>query len=155
MMDGIHATGPDRMRVAGRLGLPQVVVPGCTDFFNQGADVPDAYRDRARYYHNPTATLVRLKHAEMERLGALMAERLNEATGPVRVLAPSRGFSLAGVRGGALYDPAGDEALIGTLERELRADIELERFDADVNDSRFASTVADRFIELMREPRGQ
>ena len=40
VMDGIHATGPNRFRVAGRLGLPQVVVPGCVDFFNQGAPVP-------------------------------------------------------------------------------------------------------------------
>ena len=155
VMDGIHATGSDRLRVAGRLGLPQVVVPGCADFFNQGAPVPEAYRERPFYYHNPTATLVRLTHEEMERLGKLVATRLNEATGPVRVLAPSRGFSLAGVMGGALYDPAGDEVLIGTLERELRSDIELERFDADVNDSRFATAVAQRFTQMMGGPRGQ
>src|SRR6185436_5805712 len=37
LMDGIHATGPDRLRVAGRHGLPQVVVPGFVDLFNQGA----------------------------------------------------------------------------------------------------------------------
>ena len=44
LMDGIHTTGPDRLRVAGRHGLPQVVVPGCCDFFNQGArnTVPSA-----------------------------------------------------------------------------------------------------------------
>jgi uncharacterized protein (UPF0261 family) len=149
VMDGIHATGPDRLRVAGRLGLPQVVVPGCADFFNQGAPVPEAYRDRPFYYHNPTATLVRLTHAEMEQLGRLLAERLNEATGPVLVLAPCGGFSLAGVKGGALYDPVGDDILIDALDRELRSDITLERFDTDVNDSRFATTVAERFIALM------
>ena len=154
VMDGIHATGPDRLRVAGRLGLPQVVVPGCADFFNQGAPVPDIYRERPFYYHNPTATLVRLTHAEMERLARMLAERLNESSGPVVVLAPTRGFSLAGVQGGALYDPEGDEVLISTLQRELRSEITLERVDADVNDSRFATTVAERFIELMGGPRG-
>jgi uncharacterized protein (UPF0261 family) len=154
LMDGIHATGPDRLRVAGRLGLPQVVVPGCVDFFNQDAPVPDAYRDRPFYYHNPTATLVRLTHSEMERLGRLLAERLNEATGPVVVLAPRRGFSLSGVKGGALYDPTGDDILIDTLDGALRSDITLERFDTDVNDSRFATTVAERFMELMGGQRG-
>ncbi len=149
VMDGIHAVGPDRLRVAGRLGLPQVVVPGCADFFNQGAPVPDAYRDRPFYYHNPTATLVRLNRNEMERLGAMVAERLNGAQGPVRVLAPTRGFSLAGVSGGALYDPSADDALIGTLERELRCDIEMQRFDLDVNDRRFAVAVAQSFIEMI------
>ena len=36
LMDGIHATGPERLTVAGRHGLPQLIVPGCCDFFNQG-----------------------------------------------------------------------------------------------------------------------
>ena len=46
LLDGIHATGPDRLRVAGRHGLPQVVVPGCVDFFNQGprSELPERYR---------------------------------------------------------------------------------------------------------------
>jgi len=154
VMDGIHATGPDRLRVAGRLGLPQVVVPGCVDFFNQGAPVPERYRDRQHYYHNPTATLVRLTHSEMESLGEMIAARLNEATGRVVVLAPMRGFSLSGVAGGALHDPVGDEVLIGTLERELRPGIELQRFDTDVNDREFAAAVASRFVELKGGPGG-
>ena len=46
LLDGIHATGPDRLRVAGRHGVPQVVVPGCVDFFNQGPreTLPERYR---------------------------------------------------------------------------------------------------------------
>jgi uncharacterized protein (UPF0261 family) len=155
VMDGIHATGPDRLRVAGRVGLPQVVVPGCADFFNQGAPVDDQYRDRPLYYHNPTATLVRLSHQEMERLGRIVAERLNEAKGPVVVIAPTRGFSLAGTSGGALYDPEGDGLFISTLAQELRPDIKLERIDADVNQTEFATTVAKRFVELMGGPHVQ
>lgn len=148
VMDGLHATGPERLLVAGRLGLPQVVVPGCADFFNQGAPLAENYRDRPHYYHNPTATLVRLSHGEMRTLGEMIARRLNQASGQVRVMAPMRGFSLAGRNGGALYDPAGDEILIRTLERELRGDIALERYDTDVNDPGFATAVAESFIKL-------
>ena len=32
LVGGIHDGGPDRLRVIGELGLPQVVVPGCIDF---------------------------------------------------------------------------------------------------------------------------
>ena len=79
LMDGIHATGPERLTVAGRCGLPQVVVPGCVDFFNQGPrdTVPEQYRSRKSYFHNPVATLVRLERDEEVALGALVAERLN------------------------------------------------------------------------------
>src|SRR3954471_22572580 len=54
LKDGIHATGPERLTVAGRVGLPQVVVPGCVDFFNQGPreTLPLEYRSRQTYFHN-------------------------------------------------------------------------------------------------------
>ena len=37
-------------------------MPGCCDFFNQGArdTVPERFRERKSYFHNPVATLVRL-----------------------------------------------------------------------------------------------
>ena len=84
LLDGIHATGPDRLRVAGRRGIPQVVVPGCVDFFNQGPrdELPERYRGRKTYFHNPVATLVRLTSDEGAELGRMVAERLNEARGP-------------------------------------------------------------------------
>src|ERR671916_481021 len=76
LLDGIHATGPDRLRVAGRRGIPQVVVPGCVDFFNQGPrdELPERYRGRKTYFHNPVATLVRLTGDEGADLGRMVAE---------------------------------------------------------------------------------
>src|SRR3954447_20119292 len=93
LMDGVHTAGPERLTVTGRLGLPQVVVPGCVDFFNQGPrdTLPVQYRSRKTYFHNPVATLVRLSRDEEAELGAIVAERLNGATGPVHVVAPTRG----------------------------------------------------------------
>src|ERR1044071_4600184 len=124
LMDGIHTTGPDRLRVAGRHGLPQVVVPGCVDFFNQGPrhTLPERYRARKSYFHNPVATLVRLERDEEEALGQLVAERLNDATGPVHVVAPTRGFSLADAEGGDLWDPEADRAFLDALQGSLRPD---------------------------------
>ena len=122
LLDGIHATGPERLTVAGRLGLPQVIVPGCVDFFNQGPrhTVPERYRDRKSYFHNPVATLVRLSRDEEAELGGIVASRLNGATGPVRVIAPTRGFSLADAEGGDLWDPVADGAFLDALSGALR-----------------------------------
>jgi len=150
LMDGIHTTGPDRLRVAGRLGLPQVVVPGCVDFFNQGPmhTVPARYDGRKRYFHNPVATLVRLTRDEEAQLGADIAARLNEATGPVHVVAPLRGFSLADAEGGDLWDPVADGAFLDALSGALRADIPFEAVDAHVDDHAFADVVAERYLSL-------
>jgi uncharacterized protein (UPF0261 family) len=153
LLDGIHATGPDRLRVAGRHGIPQVVVPGCVDFFNQGAreSVPERYRARKSYFHNPVATLVRLDADEETALGRMVAERLNEATGPVHVVAPTRGFSLADAEGGDLWDPEADRAFLDSLRTSLRPDIPYEQLDAHVDDAAFAEVVAQRYLTLTQE----
>ena len=154
LLDGIHATGPDRLRVAGRRGLPQVVVPGCVDFFNQGArdTVPERYRARKSYFHNPVATLVRLSAEEEAELGRMVAERLNDARGPVRVVAPTRGFSLADAEGGDLWDPEADRAFLDSLRAALRPDIPYETVDAHVDDAAFADVVAERYLTMTQEP---
>jgi uncharacterized protein (UPF0261 family) len=154
LLDGIHTTGPDRLRVAGRHGLPQVVVPGCVDFFNQGPrdTLPERYRARKSYFHNPVATLVRLTADEEATLGGIVAQRLNEARGPVRVVAPTRGFSLADAEGGDLWDPDADRAFLEALRDALRADIPYETVDAHVDDPAFADVVAERYLTMTQEP---
>jgi uncharacterized protein (UPF0261 family) len=151
LLDGLHATGPERLTVAGKHGLPQVVVPGCVDFFNQGAPetVPERYRNRKSYYHNPVATLVRLDRDEMAELGRVVAQRLNESRGPVRVVAPSQGFSLADVEGGDLWDPDADAAFLEALSSGLRAETAFELVDTHVNDPVFADLVAERYLTLV------
>jgi uncharacterized protein (UPF0261 family) len=154
LMDGVHATGPQRLRIAGLHGRPQVVVPGCCDFFNQGAPdtVPERFRDRKRYFHNPVATLVRLSEEEGVALGRMIAARLAGAEGPVHVVVPVRGFSLVDAEGGELYDPTADRAFIDSLRDALRPDFAYEEVDAHVDDPAFADLVADRYLTLVKEP---
>jgi uncharacterized protein (UPF0261 family) len=156
LFDGVHATGPDRLTVAGRFGLPQVVTPGCADFFNQGPldSLPERWRARPHYKHNPVATLVRLTREDMVELGRMIAERLSDARGPVAVVAPTKGYSLIDVEGGPLWDADADMALIETLEQELRDDFPVERVDLAVNDPEFGALVARRFIELAERADG-
>jgi uncharacterized protein (UPF0261 family) len=150
---GIHATGPRRLTVAGEHGLPQVVVPGCVDFFNQGArsELPEQYRERKQYFHNPVATLVRLTADEEAELGRIVAERLAAARGPVRVVCPTGGFSLADVPGGDLWDPQADAAFIEALRDALPPEIPFEEVDAHVDDPAFADLVTERYLALAKE----
>jgi uncharacterized protein (UPF0261 family) len=154
LKDGIHATGPDRLRVAGRHGLPEVVVPGCVDFFNQGPldSLPAQYRTRKTYFHNPVATLVRLDAEEEAALGRLVAERLNEARGPVAVVVPTRGFSLADAEGGDLWDPEADRAFTESLQGALAPHVAFEAVDMHVDDHAFADLVGERYLSLVQEP---
>ena len=154
VLDGLHTPPRERLRTAGAHGVPQVVVPGCADFFNQGAreTVPERFRGRRSYFHNPVATLVRLEPDEMAELGRTVAERLNEARGPVRVVAPTQGFSLADVEGGDLWYPEADAAFLDELGARLRPEIPLELVDTHVNDPAFADLVAERYLALVSAP---
>jgi uncharacterized protein (UPF0261 family) len=82
----------------------------------------------------------------------MVAERLNEARGPVRVVVPTAGFSLADAEGGALWDPEADAAFVQALRSALRRDIPFEQVDAHVDDEDFAELVADRYLTLLEEP---
>lgn len=151
MFDGVHATGPDRMRAAVERGLPLLVVPGSLDFFNQGPldTVPDEYRKRPHYKHNPVATLVRVDAEEMRALGRQIAERISGATAPTAVMVPTRGLSLIGVPGGPISDPDADAAVIDGLRESLPESIPLEVLDTDINSPEFGEAVATRFLELL------
>jgi uncharacterized protein (UPF0261 family) len=157
LFDGVHATDERRLTVAARHGIPQVVTPGCADFFNQGAldTVPERWRDRPLYKHNPVATLVRLRGEEMAELGRMVAGRINASVGPTAVIVPTRGYSLIDVEGGPLWDHEADMELVEALAAELRPGIPLERADLAVNDPEFGRLVARRFLELAEEGAGE
>ncbi len=152
LVGGIHDGGPERLEVVGRLGLPQVVVPGCIDFsvWNTGT-VPETLQGRPVYDHNPEYILVRASHEEMIQLGHIFAEKLNEAKGPTVVAVPTEGLSIPNVPGGSFWNPAADAAFLETLQKELRDDVPVHTFPRHVNNPEFGIEVANLFISLMED----
>ena len=148
---GFHDAGPHRLETAGKLGIPQVIVPGCVDFFALGArdTVPEKFNDRKMYYHNPAFTLIRPSAEEMRKIGELFVRKLNGAKGPVRVVLPLRGMSISGLEGGSTHDPGGDRILFDTLKNGLKPEIPVIEVDAHVNEERFIDRVVKEFLEIM------
>jgi uncharacterized protein (UPF0261 family) len=151
LVGGFHVGGPERLRRIGRLGLPQIVVPGCIDFSVHGRpeEVPARLQGRPIYTHNPEFTLVRTLPDEMRTLGRIFAERLNEATGPIEVMVPTEGLSIPNVPGGVFWDPEADAAFLEVLRAHLRSDIPLSTHALHINSTEFALAVADRFVALL------
>jgi uncharacterized protein (UPF0261 family) len=149
LVGGVGSAGPHRMEVAGKLGLPQVVAPGAVDMVNFGQPhtVPERYRERRLYRHNPAVTLMRTSPEECAELGRIMARKLNRATGPLTVFLPLRGFSAIGAAGGVFHDPEADAALIGELKACLDSGVEVVEVDTDINDPAFATAMAARLDE--------
>lgn len=150
---GIATAGPDRLRAAGRAGIPQLVIPGALDIVNFGPreTVPNRYSTRRLHSHTPAATLMRTDDKDARRLGLELAERLNNATGPVAVLVPGRGFSELSRPGGVFHDPEADEAFITALKAHLDPGIPVDVVDHDINAPDFADAAADRYLALISD----
>ena len=154
LVGGVLPAHPKRLEVAGELGLPQVVSLGALDMVNFGPidTVPERFRGRNLYKHNPTITLMRTTPEECAELGRRIARKLNGANGPTALFVPLRGVSMIAVEGQVFYDPAADEALFQALRENVdRSKVQVHELDMDVNDERFALAMANRLDEMIRE----
>jgi uncharacterized protein (UPF0261 family) len=152
VVGGVLAAVPERLESAGRAGIPQVVSVGALDMVNFGPaeTVPERFRGRNLYVHNPTITLMRTTPDECREIARVIAVKLNAATGPTELFIPLRGVSAIATEGQVFHDPEADAALFETLRAELDpAKVVIHELDTDVNDPTFARAMADRLHALI------
>ena len=151
---GILGAGKDRMDAAARAGLPTVIAPGCLDMVNFGEPhtVPEKFKDRNFYYHNPQVTLMRTTPDECRELGRILAEKANAHPARVAVLLPLRGISIISAAGQPFHDPAADQALFDSLRQHLRPGIPLLELDCNINDPAFSTACVQQLQALMATP---
>ena len=149
---GYYDAGEARLETAGARGIPQVVVPGCTDFiaFSPPDRIPERMKGRKVFMHTPEVAIIRANRTEMETVGEAMASKLNKAIGSTSVLIPLRGFSPGNREGKALYDPEADQGFIRALKQNIKPSIRLVEVDAHINDTAFV----EQAVELVEEALG-
>ncbi len=148
---GFHVGGAGRMDAATQSGVPQVVVPGCLDFIVFGAkhEVPDQFKNRPMYYHNPEFTLVRLTPEEQIAATHFVLEKLNRSTGNVTVVVPLGGASVMDIQGGAFYLPELNRQCWDMLKNGLKSGIRYREVDAHINSDVFADAVFDELKQIL------
>ena len=146
---GVFAATEDRFGASIRAGLPYIGSCGALDMVNFAAPdtVPEKYRHRNLYEHNPQITLMRTTVEENEIMGKWIGERLNMMTGPVRFYLPEGGVSLLDAPGMAFHDPQANEALFKSLEATViqTSERQLIRVPHNINDPEFAELVIKTF----------
>ncbi|RDJ23339.1 ABC transporter permease [Bosea caraganae] len=152
MMGGILPATEDRLSAIIRTRIPYVGSVGALDMVNFAAPetVPERYRGRTLYPHNPQITLMRTNPEENARMGRWIGERLNLMEGPVRFLIPELGVSALDAPGKPFHDPAADAALFQALEQTVRvsASRQLIRLPLHINDPAFAAALVQQFRTL-------
>jgi uncharacterized protein (UPF0261 family) len=152
LFGGVFPATEDRFGAMIRSRMPYVGSVGALDMVNFGAPdtVPDRYRGRLFYEHNPQVTLMRTTAAECAQMGRWIGGRLNEMEAPVRFLLPEGGVSALDAPGQPFHDPAARRALFDALEGTVRQNPtrQLVRVPHHINDPAFAAAAIAAFRGL-------
>ena len=148
LVGGVLSAGPDRLEAAGDLGVPQVVAPGALDMVNFGPPdtVPEQFKDRTFYQHNPTVTLMRTTVDENAELGKIMGQKLSQAKGPTTVIIPKQGVSAIDQEGQPFYSAEAEAAWIENLKANLGDNVTLIEMDNHINDDAFATKLVETLL---------
>jgi uncharacterized protein (UPF0261 family) len=152
LVGGILTAGRDRLTAAGLRGVPQVISLGALDMVNFGPPetVPDQFKGRRFYQHNPTVTLMRTTPDENDQLGKEIAQKASAARGPTTVLVPLRGVSAIDKEGQPFWWPEADAALFQSLRNWISPHVRLLELDLHINDPAFAEAAAEQLLRLIR-----
>ncbi len=149
---GLRAGGPERLTVAGKLGLPQVICPGGAEhlgIFVEPNVVPDKYRDHRYVFHSPVIFVPRLDREEIVLVADEVRRRLQHTSGKAVLMLPLGGVGRYSVLGGPLHDPESDRAFFDALRTGLPPNVDVVEVDADAEAPAFVREAVRQLIRLV------
>lgn len=142
-----------RLEIAGRRGIPQVIVPGGLDMIVLRVardELPERYKNRKIYMHGPFVTAVRTTREELVRLAEVISDKANRATGPMAMVIPLKGFSEIDKEGKAFYEPETNTAFVSELTKRLKKTIVVKEVEYHINDKQFAEEVVRIYDQISK-----
>lgn len=159
LLGGNRAADAGRLEAAGRRGIPQVVTPSGFDLLSCGPierkDLDDPLwtsrklAERKMFIPDRFRVQVRTSAEELREIGTVVAQKLNQANGPVTMLIPIQGWTVLSTKGGALYEPETDAILAPLLREQLRSEIVIEEIDTPIDAREFAEAVVTALEKMM------
>lgn len=148
------AAGPDRLEASMEAAIPTIISVGATDMTNFGPKdtIPEKYKARNLYEHNPVVTLMRSSEEECRQVGQFIARKAKAAKKPeaVQVWLPLGGVSMISTHGGPFADAKADEVLFSTIREGLKgSEIKVIEDKREINDQAFAEDIAEALARLM------
>jgi uncharacterized protein (UPF0261 family) len=155
LMGGNMSAGPTRLEAALKMGVPNIISVGATDMVNFGPKsmVPERYKERKLFEHNPTVTLMRTTKEECKMIGGFMVEKIKgfaRRRENVEVWIPRGGVSMIATPGQAFADDEADSVLAETIKDGLRGTgVRVVEDSRDINDVGFAIDIAESLIRIV------
>lgn len=150
---GLRAADENRLTVATKLGLPQVICPGGSEhlglFVDEPNVVPDEYKDHKHTFHSPVVFVPRLNAEEMTQVAHEITRRLEGAGSNTIFMLPEGGTSRYSISGGVLHAPEVDAVFFDELEKTMPENIEVIRHSGAAEGADFVREATSRLIALI------
>ena len=153
LFGGNRDPGPDRLMAAVRRGIPVVLAPCGLDFLSYGGrpDKLAATKDRPQYVQDSFRIQVRTSVDELLQAAEVIAERLNQSTGPFTFLVPLQGWSSLDKEGRPFFDPTADAAFVARLREKLHNKEAIKEVDLHLYTPEFAGVAVAEFVKLYKQ----
>ena len=152
---GLNAGGPERLKTAGKLGIPQVICPAGVEhiglILSEPHKGPKEHLHRKYYYHSPIIFVYRLDKDEMIVTAKEVVDRLKYTKDEAIFMIPRDGFDRSCYEGSPLYDPEGDEAFINYLKENLPKNFQIIELENKVEDEEFVKQAVHNLINLIEK----
>jgi uncharacterized protein (UPF0261 family) len=148
---GLGDAGPMRLVEAGKKGIPLLLAPGNIDHIQYSSleNIPERFKHQYVHVHGPGINVLRTKKNEMIEVAKFMADKMNNATGKVTVIFPSRGLSVLDRVDKEFDDIEANYAWLDTMKQCLKPGIEVREVDAHATDISFGDVGAEMLYKMM------
>ena len=161
MLGGTRAAGPHRLEGAGKAGIPQVVTPCGFDMISCGplerkeTDDPQWTRlglhDRRLHMPDEFRVEARTSADELLKVAETVAQKLNQADGPVKFLIPTRGWSSLSVEGADLHDPEADALFASALRSHVSPNVQVIEKETTYDSNEFAQALVEALEDMLKK----
>ncbi len=149
----LRASGPERLTVAGKLGIPQVLCPGGSEHLGilvqEPSKVPAGWEKNMITWHSPYVFVPRPDAAQQHKIAENIGQRLQHSHKNTLFLMPLKGVSSYSREGGELYNPELDAAYWESLQQTLPKSIEVEALDCNAEDKEFVEYAVSKLIGMI------
>ncbi len=148
----LRTSGPERLTVAGKMGIPQVICPGGAEHLGilvEPNQIPEAYKDHVYVWHNPVVFVPRIDPDGLKRVAREVTGRLQHTSKRAAFMIPMQGTSRYAMPGGELHDPEGDKVFFEELKSTMPEAVEVIEIDTHAEDPVFVKACVDKLINLI------
>lgn len=140
--------GPRRLETAGKVGIPQVISTCSVNHMTPAkSKYTPEYHERRKYDLDKFRTWIRLSAEELAEVAGVFAQKLNKASGPVKIVIPKDGWSSVDSPGNPTYDPEEDRVFVEALRKRLNTKVKIVEVPANMEDETFAQAIVSTALE--------